>query len=158
VPVVGDQVHITLAVFLLLVGHAVKIARQGPQALGQQAHAGGMDGKLASLGLEDLAFCRHDVAQVPVFEGGVQLFTDLVAREENLDTPGAVLQGRKTRLAHHALEHHAAGDLRGNRLGGQRLAILVAVGGVQLAGMVGRLEVVRKGHAFAVRLVSGARP
>ena len=40
---VGDQVHIALAVFDFLIGHAMEFVRQGAQAFGDQADAGGMN-------------------------------------------------------------------------------------------------------------------
>jgi hypothetical protein len=52
----------------------VELVGHGAQALGQQAQAGDLDRQLAGLGLEQRAFGAHDVAQVPVLEGGVQLF------------------------------------------------------------------------------------
>ena len=120
---VGDQVHIALAVFDFLVGHAVKLVGQRAQALGDQAQAGGMDRQLACFGFEQRAFSGHDVAQVPVFEGVVQFFAHAFVVDVNLDAAvrwaeRSVLDGRKAGLAHDALEHHAAGHIH---LDGQRL-------------------------------------
>jgi hypothetical protein len=65
---VGHQVDVALAVFLLLVGHAVELVRQRAQALGQQAHAGDAHRQLAGLGAEQGAFAAEDVAEVEVLE------------------------------------------------------------------------------------------
>jgi hypothetical protein len=54
--VVGDQVDVALAVLLLLVGHAVELVGQRPQALGQQADRRDLDRQLAGLGAEQRAF------------------------------------------------------------------------------------------------------
>ena len=120
---VCDQVHIALAVFDFLVGHAMKLVGQRSQALSDQAQAGGVDRQLACFGFEQRAFGGHDVAQVPVFEGVVQVFAHAFVVDIDLDTAmrGAerrVLKGCKAGLAHDALEHHAAGhvDLDSQRL------------------------------------------
>jgi hypothetical protein len=64
--------------------------------------------------LNTVPFGGHDVAQVPVLEGGIHLFAHVVARDVNLDAAGAsVLQRGKAGLAHHALEHHAPGHAGG---------------------------------------------
>ena len=65
---VGDQVEIALAVFLLLVGQAVEFLRQRAQRLGQQAHLRDAHRQFAGLGLEQHADGAEDVAQVAVLE------------------------------------------------------------------------------------------
>jgi hypothetical protein len=49
---IGDQVQITLAVFLFLVGEAVEFLGERPQGFREQAQAGDLDRKLARPGLE----------------------------------------------------------------------------------------------------------
>ena len=66
--------------------------------------------QLASARLEQLALGADDVAQVPVLEGGVGFLAHVVARDVDLEAAGGVLQGGEAGLAHHPLEHHAAGD------------------------------------------------
>ena len=84
---IRDQVHITLAVLLFLVCHAVELVGQRAQALGQQAQRRDLDRQLSGLGLEGRALGTNDVAQVPVFERRVQLFAQRVARDVELDAP-----------------------------------------------------------------------
>jgi hypothetical protein len=66
---------------------------------------------------------------------------------------GAVLQRGEAGLAHHALEHHAAGHAtftpaaRAPRWAPGR-------GAVQVGGVVGGLEVVREGHARLARMAA----
>ena len=84
---VGDQVHITLAVLDLLVGDAVKFVGQRAQAFGDQANAGGVNRQLTSFGFEQGAGSGHDVAQVPVLEGVVHVFTDTFVVDVDLDAP-----------------------------------------------------------------------
>ena len=150
---VGDQVEIALAVFDLLVGQAVELVRQRAQRLGQQAQAMGVDGQLAVVGLEQHAFDTEDVAQVPVLEGLVRVGAGVVVGNVDLDAAAAVLQGGETGLAHHPLEHHAAGQGNGRRrMGFQFLLGLVSQAGVQVGGMVAPLEVIGEGEAlFAQR-------
>ena len=107
---VGDEVDVALPVALLLVGQAVELLRQRPQRLREQAHAVALDRQLAGLRLEQRARRADDVAEVPVLERVERLGADAVERDVELDAPGHVLQRREARLAHHALQHHAAGD------------------------------------------------
>ena len=131
-----------------LVGHRA-------QALGQQADAAGVDGQLAGARLEQVAFDGNDVAQVPVLEAVVDLFAHIVLGDVGLDAPGGVLQRGKAGLAHDALEHHAASHLDldlGDAFAVEGFGIGSAVYIVQLLRVVLRLEVVGKGHAFALSL------
>ena len=149
---VGDQVHIALAVFDFLVGHAMKLVRQRAQAFGDEAQAGGVDRQLACFGFEQRAFSGHDVAQVPVFEGVVQVFAHAFVVDIDLDAAvrGAerrVLDGCKAGLAHHTLEHHAAGHIH---LDGHRLELFLALAVVlrkQRFGAVAGLDVVGECNA-----------
>ena len=144
---VRDQVDIPLAVLLFLVAHAVERVGQRAQRLGQQAQFRDLDRQFAGLGDEQRALDAEDVAQIPVLELLVDVRADVVDRDPQLDPPGAVLQRAERGLAHGALEHHAAGDADGDRLGLERLVGQAAV----LAHQVGRailgLEVVRERDA-----------
>ena len=62
-----------------------------------------------------------------MFETLVGIGTDILALDIDLDPAAAVLQGRETRLAHYALEHHPAGDTYFMAMGSQ---FLRGVGGV----------------------------
>ncbi|MDT4843283.1 hypothetical protein FQZ97_772090 [compost metagenome] len=149
---VGDQVDVALAVLLLLVGHAVELVGQRTQALGEQAQAADLDRQFAGLGLHERAFGTEDVAEVPALEVGVRLFTDGVARHVQLDAAGGVLHGREAGLAHHALEHHAAGHADGDglRFKGFRLGAAMLLD--QRRGAVAGLEVVRERDPLAFGL------
>jgi hypothetical protein len=133
---VGDQVEFAAAVLLLDVGQAVELLRQRTQRFGQQADAAALDGQLAGLGLEQRAFAADDVAEVPALELLVGFFAADVVADEDLDAAGDVLDAGEAGLAHHALEHDAAGDLDLDRGGFQFLARLAAVELVELAGEV----------------------
>ena len=143
---VGHQIHVTLAVLLLLVGHAVELVRQRAQALGEQAHARGLDRQFPRLGAKQRALARQDVAQVPMLEGGQRFGTHRVLRDVDLQPARAVLQRAEAGLAHHALEHHAPGNGHGKALRLQRLVGDLPVAVVQVAGVVGGLEVVGEGR------------
>jgi hypothetical protein len=151
-----------LAVFDFLVGHAVKLVGQRAQAFGDQADAGGVNRQLAGFGFEQRAGGGHDVAQVPVLEGLMDVFADTFVVDVDLDAParraeGRVLQGRKAGLAHHALEHHAAGhaDSQGQRL--QLFLGFSVIRGKQRAGAVRRFDVVGEGHAPPLGLLLAQR-
>jgi hypothetical protein len=55
------------------------------------------------------------------------------------------LQRREARLAHHPLEHHAAGDRNGDRLRLQFFVGHVGIALLQVGGVMAGLEVVGKG-------------
>jgi hypothetical protein len=146
------------SVISFLIRHAVELVGHGAQALGQEADAGGVDGQLTSFGLEQRAFGSHDVAQVPVFERGVQVHAHVFAAHIELDTAaagaeGSVLQGAEAGFAHDALEHHAACNLGGSAQGHQFFSGLFAVGFKQLGGFVFGLKVVGEGNALAIGLL-----
>ncbi len=82
-----------------------------------------------------------------MLERGQHFRTHRVLRDVELDAAGAVLQRREAGLAHHALEHHPAGD---DGLHAQRFQFLVrhlAVLVVQVGRAVLGLEIVREGDA-----------
>jgi hypothetical protein len=83
--------------------------------------------QLAGFGLEHLAFGRHDVAQVPVLEGGVQLLADRVARDVDLDAPGLVLQVAKLALPITRLSIMRPAIFAGTASAASCLAVLFAV-------------------------------
>ena len=108
---VHDQVKVTHAVLLLLVGQPVELFRQGAQRLGEQADFRTLHGQFAGLGTEDRADGTDDVANVPALEGGVGFFADLIARDVQLNAAGYIRNGDECCLAHDALEHDTPGDL-----------------------------------------------
>jgi hypothetical protein len=63
-----------------------------------------------------------DVADVPALERGVGVLARAVVADVELDAAGDVLDGGEAGLAHHALEHDAAGDLDLDRRGFEFLA------------------------------------
>jgi len=149
---VGDQIDVTVAVFLLDVGETVEFFRQRAQRLGQQADVVAMHGQLASLGFHQRAFAADDVADVETLEGAVLVFANAVVADENLDAAGHVLNRRKAGLAHHPLEQDAAGDLDADRRGFEFLAGLVGIQFVEPAGEVLAREIVGKGRALGAPL------
>ena len=132
---VGDQVDIALAVLLLLVGHAVELVRQWAQALGQQAQRRHAHRQLARLGAEQGALGADDVAHVQVLEVGIGLLAERILGDEELDAAGGVLQGAEAGLAHHPLEHQAAGHADRDVL---RLQLLVGQIAIALRSAAGR--------------------
>ena len=135
---VHDQIHIALAVAHLLVGQAVEFLGQRLEGLGEKRHLVGLDGDLAPLGLKDLAFHAHDVADVGLFELGEGLLAQLVHADVELDAALAVLQIAEHGLAHAPLGHDAAGH--GGHSALQGLKALLNVGGVVLHHKFGDLE------------------
>ena len=63
------------------------------------------------------------------------------------------MQRGKAGLAHDALEHHAPGHLGDAALFQQAFSGLAGVGGKQVVGVVGGLEVVGEGDALAFGLL-----
>ena len=127
---VDDEIDVALAIARVDVGHAVPLVRQRPQRLRQHAQLFDAHRQLAGLGLEQRAGGREDVAHVVLLERLVG-FAQRVPLQEDLDLPGAILQLGEARLAHDALEHHAAGDVHAHGVGIEPLGRLVAVLGRQ---------------------------
>ena len=108
----------------------------------------GVDRQLALVGLEQHPLDTEDIPQIPVLEGLVRIGAGVVVGNVDLDAAAAVLQGGETGLAHHPLEHHAAGQGNGRRrMGFQFLLGLVSQAGVQIGGMVAPLEIIGEGEA-----------
>jgi hypothetical protein len=82
--------------------------------------------QFVGLGAEQDADGTDDVADVPALEGGVGFLADLVARDVDLDAAANVRNGDERRLAHHALQHDAAGDLDFDRVGFEFLAVFAS--------------------------------
>ena len=120
---VGDQVHMALAVLLFLVSQAVEFFRQRAQCLGQQAQAGHAHGKFVCFGLEQHARSTQDVAQIVMLERIMRRLAGIAIADEKLDAPAHVLHRGETGLAHHALQHHAPGHGHADM---RRLQLVVA--------------------------------
>ena len=135
---VHDEVHVPLAVAHLLVGQAVELLRQGLERLGEERHAVGLHGDLAPLGLEDLPFHAHDVADVQLLELVEGLLAQLVDADVDLDAALHVLQVAEHGLAHAPLGHEPAGH--GGHSALQGVKVLLDVGGVVLHHILGDLE------------------
>ncbi|MNV24790.1 hypothetical protein D3C71_1158650 [compost metagenome] len=132
----------------------MELVGQRAQALGEQAQAGHLDRQLARLGLHQRAFGAHDIAQVPVLEGGIQVFAHGVTGHIELNAAAhvaqrSILHGCKTGLAHHALEHHAASHGDVHWRGFEGLVRGSAVFLVQLGSLVAGLEVIGEGNPTA---------
>ncbi len=119
------------------------LSGMGRRLLVSRRMRGDLDRQLAGLGLHQRAFSAHDVAQVPVLEGSVQLFAHRVARDVELDA--ATRQGPsctrgKAGLAHHALEHHAARHAHADGVGFQHAALPHGRARLQVGGLCAGLK------------------
>jgi len=97
----------------------------------------------------------HDVAQIPVLEQGVQVFTHVIAGDIDLNPARGILQSGKTGFAHDTFEHHAASHFGrgfGHAFAVQVFGCFLAMGLVQVGCMVLGLEIVGKCHTLAIGL------
>jgi hypothetical protein len=122
----------------------VPLVRQRPQRLREHPQVFHANRKLAGLRLEQHSGRREDVADVVFLEGFVGV-AERVALQEDLDLSGAVLQLGEARLAHDALEHHAARDVHADRVRVEPLGRLLAVFGGQQGGQHVAPEIVGEG-------------
>ena len=111
---VDDEIDVALAITRVDVRHAMPLVGQRPQRLGQHAQLFDAHRQLAGLRLEQRSGGGKDVADVVLLERFVR-FAERIALQEDLDLAGAVLELGETRLAHDALEHHAARDMQAHR-------------------------------------------
>ena len=142
-----DQVDVALAVAGLGVGQSVPLVRKRPERLGQEPRRLRLDGQLAGPRAHQGTLDAHDVPDVPALERLVGV-TQRVDLKVDLDLPGRVLQLGEGGLAHHPLEHHAAGDPDADRVGLQRLVRMRPEGGVKVRCERVAAEVVREGIAL----------
>ena len=82
-----------------------------------------------------------------MLKGLERVGADRVQLHVDLHAAAGVLQGAEGGLAHHALEHHAAGDAGRNRARFEVLGAGMAVRSVQRGDLMLRAEVVGKGRA-----------
>ena len=154
---VHDEVDVALTVAELRILQALVLVGKRTDALGHEANAVDADGEVARLRAEERTRAGDDVAKVERLEVGVGFGADRVLLHEVLHDTREVAYGGKARLAHDALEHHAAraGHLRGG--GFEFFNAHVAVLGAQIAEEVLADEVVRESDArFAKLLELGA--
>ena len=142
-----DEIDVTLPVFLFLIGQPVKFFRQGAQRLRQQPQGGDLDRQLPGARLEDGSGGAEDIAEVPVLERVVRFRADGVVGDVQLDRAAHVLQCCEARLAHDALEQHAAGDRDHDMRGFELLVVLAVVCRVEVASEGIAAKVVRVGMA-----------
>ena len=105
----------------------------------------GADGEFAGLRAEERALDGDDVAEVERLPGGIGFFADVALRDEVLHVAREVADGREARLAHDALEHHAAGA------GHFGLELLELFGGGVL-DLVGLFRLVQQGGELGAAL------
>ncbi|ABA50357.1 Hypothetical protein BURPS1710b_2724 [Burkholderia pseudomallei 1710b] len=146
-----DQIDVALAIARFLVGEAVELVGQRTQRLREQPQLRALHRQLALVRAKQHAARGDDVAQVPLLERVVRFGADIGGRHEELDLTRTVLHRREARLAHHALEHHPAGDRDVERLRVERFLVGVRVFGLQTGRVVRRLEVVRIGDALVAQ-------
>ena len=143
---VDDQVDVALPVARLGVREAVPLVGQRPQRLHQQAHRLRAHRQLAGARAHEHALGADDVAHVPALErlvGGAEG----IRLQVQLDLAARVLELRERRLAHEALEHHAARDAHAHRVRGEPLVALCRVGRVQVGRERIAPEIVRERDA-----------
>jgi hypothetical protein len=104
----------------------VPLVGQRPQRLRQQPQLLDAHRQLAGLRPEQRALGADDVAHVPALERVVGL-AERGGLQEQLQLPRAIGDLGEARLAHDALEHHAAADVHAHGIGLQRLVVELAV-------------------------------
>ena len=144
---VHDEVDVALAVAHFGVDETLVLVGQRTDVLRHEAKLMGTDGEFAGLRAEERALDGDDVAEVERLPGGIGFFADVALRDEVLHVAREVADGREARLAHDALEHHAAGA---GHFGLELLELFgggVLVLGADVAEEVRANEVVRIGDA-----------
>ena len=102
---VGDQVEVALAQADLGIGQPAVLVRQRAQRLGEQPHLGHLDGELAGVGGHHGAGGADPVAAVERLDPLERRFAERVARGEQLDAAGLVLERGEDRAAVAADQH-----------------------------------------------------
>ena len=149
---IDDEVGIALAAAGFDVGEALVLVGKRADGLRHQAKLFDAHRELALVGAEKRAFGGNDVAQVEALEKRVGFVADVCRRHEILHFAREVAHGGKGCLAHHALEHHAAGDSHFDGGFIELFARLFSVFGAQIPEEVLAHEVVGVGDAFFAQL------
>ena len=144
---IHDEVDVALAAAGFYVLKALVLFRERANALSDQTELLHANGKLAAARAKQRALGGNDVAEIERFECLERLFTAVRGREEILHFPGEVAHGGKCRLAHHALEHHAAGNGNLHVGGFDFLSGFFTPTRAQIPEQVGTAEVIGEGNA-----------
>ena len=105
---VSDQVQISLSVYRIGIGKAVKLLRKRPEGFAQQYQFRCMDGDLSGLGTENIPFDSEYIAYIPFLETGIGLFPDVVPAGIYLYSPGRILQVEERSLPHDPSGHNSS--------------------------------------------------
>ena len=145
---VHDEVDVALAIAHFRVAETLVLVGKRTDVLRHQTQFARADREFAALRAKERPPDGDDVAEVPGLEVGVGFFADVGGRDEVLHFAREVAHGGEARLAHDALQHHAAraGDFGSGSfefLGGH-----FAVLGAQIAEEVFAMKVVRIGDAL----------
>jgi len=144
--VIRHQIDVTLAVDQFRIRDALMLVGKRTDRLREETKRLDVNGEFTRLRLEEIAGGADDITHVPGLEVLVRLFAERVARDEVLDRAGHVLHGEEGDLAHHALQHDAAGGLNLNLFGSlKRFAVFGVVLRVQIGKVVLAAEIVRVG-------------
>ena len=135
---VGQQVHLALAVPGLRLVQAVPLVGQRPERLGQDLQAGHVDGQLSPPAGYHLAGDSHPVAQVGQRLDGSRVTREVVSPEHKLNSAVGVLDGDEPELAVAPHGHYPPGDPR--HLARPRVRLQPAVGRMQLGQRRAALE------------------
>ena len=105
---IDDEIHVALAVALLLVREAVPFFRERPEGLGKDGEALHAHGHFAGVGGEDRPFEADDIADVEELEELPLRLRELVFAEIELDVARLVAEHAERGLAVIADDHDAA--------------------------------------------------
>ena len=141
---VDDEVDVALPVAGLLVRQAGPLLGQRPQRLRQQSNGVGEHGEFTRIGSHQHALHADDVPDIPFLECRVNTLGQTIAFETRLDLAGTILEFDETRLAHHALSHHAARNRHFDLLLVERLLVVGMKGLMQLFGNRIAAKIVRE--------------
>ncbi len=147
---VHHQIDVALAVARLGVGKPVPLVGQRPEGLDQQLQAGHAHSELTGAGAKQRAHGAHNVADIVPLERLVGRPEGLFLQEQ-LDRAAPVGELRETRLAHQALEHHAAADAHPHRIGLEPGAIALLVGAQQIGRERITPEIIGKGRPLCAQ-------
>ena len=135
---VGQQVHLALAVPGLRLAETVPPVGQRPERLGQDLQARHVHRELPPPAGHHLAGDAHPVAQIDQRLDGSRVIRQVVGLEHQLNGAAGVLDGGESQLAVTSLGHHPPGDPR--HLARSRVRLQPGVDRLQLGQRRAALE------------------
>jgi hypothetical protein len=107
---VNDEIQVSLAVNLVIIGEAVPFFGEGSEGFGDEGNGLGADGNFFGFSFKEGASNANDIADIEFFKIGVGRWADIILGDIDLDFAIAVEEFNKSCLTHIAVNDDTSGN------------------------------------------------